>query len=184
MTAGRGIIHSEMPEQEDGQVWGYQLWVNLPQKYKMTEPRYQDIPAEKIPVVEENGRTVKIISGVYDGVEGPAESFIPINYFDVKLEANASFRHPEPMNMNGFIYCYEGEVSVGPEETKVPVGRLAVMGDGDTVELSAGEAGGAFLFLAGERLEEPIARGGPFVMNTKGEVKQAFLDYQNGVLDK
>ena len=184
MTAGRGIIHSEMPEQEDGQVWGYQLWVNLPQKYKMTEPRYQDIPAEKIPVVEENGRMVKIIAGEYDGVEGPAESFFPISYFDVTLEANSSFRHPEPTNMNGFIYCYEGEVSVGPEETKVPVGRLAVMGDGDTVELSAGEAGGAFLFLAGERLEEPIARGGPFVMNTKGEVKQAFLDYQNGVLDK
>ena len=93
MTAGRGIIHSEMPEQEDGQVWGYQLWVNLPQKYKMTEPRYQDIPAEKIPVVEENGRMVKIIAGEYDGVEGPAESFFPISYFDVTLEANSSFRH-------------------------------------------------------------------------------------------
>lgn len=184
MTAGRGIIHSEMPEQEDGEVWGYQLWVNLPKKYKMMEPRYQDIQAEAIPVVVEGGRSIKVIAGKYGDTLGPAEALIAIHYFDVTLGAGLTFTHLMPPAMNGFIYCYTGQVIIGLEKLRVSESQLAVLGKGEVVELWAGENGSGFLFLAGERLDEPVARGGPFVMNTRGEIKQAYLDYQQGVLDK
>jgi len=179
MTAGRGIIHSEMPEKEEGLMWGYQLWVNLPRDKKMMEPGYQDIPREKIPVVSGDGITVKIISGEYDGNRGPAKTQFPIHYFDVALD-KAKIELPAPTEMNACIYVFEGEIKVGDKNLKT--GELGILGEG--TNFNAEGQSGRFLFLAANKLNEPIARGGPFVMNTKAEIDQAFLDYQNGVLDR
>lgn len=182
MTAGRGIIHSEMPEQEDGIMWGYQLWVNLPKTKKMTEPRYQDIPSEKIPVYECEGFSVRVIAGKFEEVSAAAETHIPIHYLDVHLKNGCTFNHALPASFSGFIYGYEGKSIVG--NSKIPENTLAVLDDGNGVSVSGEKSDVKFLLIAGEPLNEPIARGGPFVMNTRGEVLQAFEDYQNGVLDK
>ena len=184
MTAGKGIIHSEMPEVEDGLVWGYQLWLNLPAKDKMIEPRYQDIQPDQIPVIEEEGRWVKVMAGNYNGQEGASETRIPVIYFDVELKAGIDFSQPMPVDMNGFIYLYEGSAQVGPPDhgAAASKGDLVLLGDGDLLTLTAGDAGAGMLVIAGQRLNEPIVRGGPFVMSTEGELRQAFLDYQNGVL--
>jgi len=179
MTAGRGIIHSEMPEKDDGLMWGYQLWINLPSGMKMMEPGYQDIPSEKIPSVEGGGRRVRIIAGEFEGTKGPADTKIPVHYFDVEL-TGTSINIPAPLELNAFVYVFEGVISIG--DKKVKKGELGLLAEG--AEFSVSAEAGRFLFLAAKRLNEPIARGGPFVMNTKEEIDQAFLDYQNGVLDK
>ena len=185
MTAGRGIIHSEMPAMTDGLVWGYQLWLNLPAEHKMTEPRYQDIPPEEIPVVANGGSSVKVIAGEYQGTQGPAKTWIPAHYFDVTLEPAAAFSQPVPESMTAFAYVIDGEARVGPPE-QATVGtplQLLVLAGGDTVQVTAGARGARFLLLAAQRLDEPIARQGPFVMNTMEQVYQAFADYQNGTFD-
>lgn len=186
MTAGRGIIHSEMPAMTDGLVWGYQLWLNLPAEHKMTEPRYQDIPPEEIPVVASGGSSVKVIAGEYQGTQGPAKTWIPAHYLDVTLEPGATFSQPAPESMTAFAYIIAGEARLGPPEQATagtPL-QLLVLDGGDTVQATAGESGARFLLLAAQRLNEPIARQGPFVMNTMEEVYQAFADYQNGTFDK
>ena len=183
MTAGRGVIHSEMPEQEDGLVWGFQLWVNLPKKLKMTEPDYQDIPSENIAEVNEEGVTVRIVTGIYNGTTGPVSAKTGMSYMDVHLESNTVFNHDLVDGWNSFVYVFEGSVKVG-DENEIFVGNLAVLDTEGEVQLSGGHEGGRCLLVAGEPLNEPIARGGPFVMNTRGEVLQAFEDYQNGVFDK
>ena len=182
MTAGRGIIHSEMPEQEDGLMWGYQLWVNLPKKLKMTEPRYQDIPPEDIPVNVDDGFSVRVIAGKFEKISASAETHIPIHYLDVELKNEHGFNHTLPETFSGFIYIYEGDAAVGT--SIIPKNTFAVLDNGNEVSVSAENGDVQFLLIAGEPLNEPIARGGPFVMNTKGEVLRAFEDYQNGVLDK
>ncbi|MDP6789774.1 MAG: pirin family protein [Candidatus Marinimicrobia bacterium] len=182
MTAGRGIIHSEMPEQEDGLMWGYQLWVNLPKKLKMTEPRYQDIPPEDIPVHVDDGFSVRVIAGKFEKISASAETHIPIHYLDVELKNEHGFNHTLPETFSGFIYVYEGDAAVGT--SIIPKNTFAVLDNGNEVSVSAENGDVQFLLIAGEPLNEPIARGGPFVMNTKGEVLRAFEDYQNGVLDK
>ena len=184
MTAGKGIIHSEMPEVEDGLVWGYQLWLNLPAKDKMVDPRYQDIQSDQIPVVEEEGRWVKVMAGNYNGQEGASETRIPVIYFDVQLQPGIDFSQPMPTDMNGFVYLYDGSAQVGPPDQMEAAskGDLVLLGDGDLLALTAGDAGVGMLVIAGQRLNEPIARAGPFVMSTEGELRQAFIDYQNGVL--
>lgn len=182
MTAGRGIIHSEMPEQEDGLMWGYQLWVNLPKKLKMTAPRYQDIPPENIPLYEKDGLQVRVIAGKFADVSAAAETNIEIHYLDVHLVEKSVFEHDLPKTFRGFIYVYEGDAVVG--ETVVSQNTLGVLSDGDKIQISASTGETSFLLIAGEPLNEPIARGGPFVMNTRGEVLKAFEDYDNGVLDK
>lgn len=182
MTAGRGIIHSEMPEQEDGLMWGYQLWVNLPKKLKMTKPRYQDIPQENIPLYEKDGLRVRVIAGKYGDVSAVAETNIEIHYLDVDLRKDSVFEHNLPKSFQGFIYVYEGDAVIG--ETLVKRNTLGVLSEGEKIQISASAGESSFLLIAGEPLNEPIERGGPFVMNTKGEVIQAFADYQNGVLDK
>jgi redox-sensitive bicupin YhaK (pirin superfamily) len=186
MTAGRGIIHSEMPEIEDGLMWGYQLWVNLPAESKMTEPRYQDILPEQIPLVEEPGLRIKVIAGTYTGVEGPAKIWLPIIYFDVELETGAVLKQPMSKSMNGLAYVYDGSLvnDQGDESAVASAGQLMVFGAGDQVEIATGADGAKFLLIAGTRLDEPIVRGGPFVMNTDEQLHQAFIDYQNGVLDR
>jgi quercetin 2,3-dioxygenase len=179
MTAGRGIIHSEMPEQADGLAWGYQLWLNLPAQFKMTEPKYQDIPSEKLPVVERDGIRVKVLAGEYGSAKSPGRSFIPFTYLDVRLDPGAVFRREAPRDQNAFLYVIEGSALAG--DSNVQPGHLGVFGEGDGVEIHpGGEKPLRFLFASAQKLNEPVARGGPFVMNTVGEVKKAFADYQTG----
>ena len=179
MTAGRGVIHSEMPEQVEGTVRGFQLWVNLPKALKMTEPAYQDIPAEDIPQVDLDGTSVRVITGQYCGVSGPASAKTGMLYLDVHLKEDAVFDHTIAEGWNCFLYVYDGLVEIA-DETEIMRGHLAVLGTEGDIRLTGGPEGGKCLLVAGEPLNEPISRGGPFVMNTRGEVLQAFEDYQNG----
>ncbi len=178
MTAGRGIVHSEMPQQDNGLMWGFQLWVNLPAADKMTAPRYQDIPPEKIPEVKSKAARVRVIAGKFAGIEGPVQGIAtePV-YLDVHLDANGSFETPLPSGHNAFVYVYQGEVSC--EGTQLGRGELGVLGAGDRVRFSANEKARAIL-VAGRPLNEPIARYGPFVMNTQDQIRQAVDDYQAG----
>lgn len=191
MTAGRGIIHSEMPQQENGLMWGFQLWVNLPAKDKMTAPRYQDITAEQIPVVEAPGVHVRVIAGEVDTamgsagegkrVTGPVASVAtaPI-VLDIRLAAGASWRVAVPADREGFVYPYEGVVEVvHGNATRLERSHAAVLGEGDAIELRAVEPA-RVLVVAGRPLGEPVARYGPFVMNTREELEQAFRDFERG----
>ncbi|MGH9391405.1 MAG: pirin family protein, partial [Vicinamibacteria bacterium] len=182
MTAGRGIIHSEMPLQEDGLMWGFQLWVNLPARNKMTEPRYQDIPASAIPEVSaEGGVVIRVIAGEAQGVRGPVEGIAtsPL-YLDVLVPAGRTYEHPTTQEHNALAYVYEGAGEVGGE--RVEAGELAVLSrdSEDAVRLTAPDRPMRLLLLAAKPLEEPLARYGPFVMNTRAEIEQAFEDYRRG----
>ncbi|MAG70621.1 MAG: quercetin 2,3-dioxygenase [Acidobacteria bacterium] len=186
MTAGKGIVHSEMPQQESGLLWGFQLWINLPARLKMTAPRYQDIPAEEVPVwTSDTGVRVKVIAGTSKGVAGPVGgiSTAPI-YLDVSVPRGSRFEQEIPEGHNGFCYVFEGEgeFGMGPSESGTPlgVGRLATLGDGDRVAVGAASADVRFLLLAAKPIGEPVARYGPFVMNTRAEIMQAVEDFQNG----
>ncbi|MBC8267677.1 MAG: pirin family protein [Rhodospirillaceae bacterium] len=179
MTAGRGIIHSEMPEQSEGEMSGFQLWVNLPASKKMCEPRYQDIDPEDVPTVSrEDGTEIRVIAGIVDGVEGPVNGIdIEPVYLDVSLPGGGTFQHEVPAVHTSFIYVFEGIVDVAGE----PVGsdHLAILSEGEQISVSS-SMGGRFILLAGRPFGEPIARYGPFVMNTKDEIRQAIDDFQNG----
>lgn len=185
MTAGRGIIHSEMPEQTDGLLWGYQLWVNLPARLKMTPARYQDIPADRIPEVDQEGRRVRVIAGSYGGVAGAAETLTAVTYLDAQLAPRASLAVPLGPERNAFAYVYQGAVE-GRDRADgavtVATGHLAVLDGDGAVALAAGDAGAGLLVIAGEALGEPVARMGPFVMNSRAELLQAADDYRNGRL--
>jgi redox-sensitive bicupin YhaK (pirin superfamily) len=188
MTAGRGIIHSEMPQQEHGRMRGFQLWINLPAAEKMKPPAYRDIQASDLPVVElPDGIRVKVIAGTlqHDGrsTAGPIQGLTtaPL-YFDVELPAGAVFRHPLESAANAFIFPYEGSVAVGVQGSRraVPHRNVGVLSSGDEVEIAAGEGGARFILLAARPLREPIVQYGPFVMNTQDEIRQAIADYQAG----
>lgn len=182
MTAGRGIVHSEMPEQENGLLKGFQLWVNLPAAEKMTPPGYQEFDASQIPEETlEHGGTVTVIAGKTDrGTVGPAHrpSTDPL-YFDVELPSGGSFEQFIPPSHHAAIYTVDGSVQIGEHQNPIPSVTLGVLSDGDHVRVSTDNERVRFLLIAGRRLDEPVARGGPFVMNTKQEVMQAFSDYQN-----
>lgn len=184
MTAGRGIVHSEMPEQEDGLMAGFQLWINLPARDKLTAPRYQEFPAEKIPVLQPaDGVTVKLVAGELGGATGPVQGIATQpQYWDIGLAADTAFTAPVPESHQAFIYVFEGELQAGPAASRHAVqrGQMAVLGQGDHLELQAGGDGARLLLVAGLPLREPVARYGPFVMNTPQEIQQAFIDYQNG----
>ena len=184
MTAGKGVIHSEMPLQKEGLSWGFQLWLNLPAKLKMTEPRYQDIGPERIPVVKREGLEVKVIRGTFEGTAGPGQSHLPMTYLDVKLAPGAAWTQPSPLDHNAFIYPFEGSVQVGTagKEKTMVRGNLAVLGTGTEARAVGGARGGRFLYVAGQPIGEPVARGGPFVMNTPAEIQQAFMDFRMGRL--
>jgi redox-sensitive bicupin YhaK (pirin superfamily) len=185
MTAGRGIIHSEMPEQTDGLIWGYQLWVNLPAKEKMVPPRYQDIPPENIPAAEAEGIRVKVLAGSWNGVKGAAETRWPIEYLDVNLEPGVTFEKTVPEEHNLLAFVYDGALKASSEEGEheIPKHHLGVFTRvGETLSVTAGEAGAGLLLLSGKPIGEPVARMGPFVMNSREELVQAVQDYQNGVL--
>ena len=183
MTAGRGIVHSEMPEQEQGLMRGFQLWVNLPAKDKMTAPQYQEFSAERIPETPAaDGVRVKVIAGRVGEVEGPVKQpATDPTYLDVALDAGASFEHALPTGHNVFAYVYEGTVQL-PGGDVAPKGDLLVFGAGEAVQFSAGGAPVRLILVAGRPLNEPVARYGPFVMNTKEQIMQAFVDYQEGRL--
>ncbi|HEX5755677.1 MAG TPA: pirin family protein [Arenimonas sp.] len=183
MTAGRGIVHSEMPEQEQGLMRGFQLWVNLPAKDKLCTPQYQEFSAERIPVVGlDNHGTAKLIAGRIGDVEGPVrQPATDPTYIDLQLPAGAVFEHALPSGHNAFAYVYEGSAAVGASDaTEVARHQLAVLGTGDIVRIVAGDAGARVILVAGRPLREPVARYGPFVMNTRAELEQAFADYQAG----
>jgi quercetin 2,3-dioxygenase len=180
MTAGRGIVHSEMPEQENGLMWGFQLWVNLPAKDKMTAPRYQDIAPERIPEVDAGGGVrVRVIAGRFGDAQGPVSAVAtdPI-YLDVALPPGAKFDVPLPEGHNAFAFVFEGAATIAGEQ--VGRGELAVLGRGEKVELEAGTDGARLVVIAGRPLNEPVAKYGPFVMNTADEIRQAVYEYQSG----
>ncbi len=182
MTAGRGIVHSEMPEQEDGLMWGFQLWVNLPGSDKMTKPRYQDIAPESIPEVDSGqGVHVRVLAGTLNGIVGPVAAVAtePV-YFDIQLGSNAEFETALPAGHNAFAYVYEGAAQVGTDRKPLARGDLAVLGKGNRFKVAAGAAPTRLIFVAGRPLNEPVARYGPFVMNTREEIMQAFEDFNSG----
>lgn len=183
MTAGRGIVHSEMPEQTEGKMRGFQLWLNLPAKDKMTAPAYQEFGPEKMPVVERTGVNIKVIAGQVGGVTGPVrQPATDPTYLDVRIDAGAEFTLPIPAGHSAFIYVYEGSASVGigREAATISAQELAVLGDGTEVRLEGRAARSRAIVVAGRPLREPVARYGPFVMNTREEIMQAFADYQSG----
>ncbi|MEN5206906.1 pirin family protein [Stenotrophomonas terrae] len=184
MTAGRGLVHSEMPEQESGRMRGFQLWVNLPARDKMTDPRYQEFAAERIPQLSPaQGVSVKVIAGTVDSVSGPIQqpATEPL-YLDVSLSAGSAWTCPLPAGHNAFAYVFEGSAVLGEGEDAraLELQQLAVLGGGSRLQMRAGAQGARLIVLAGRPLREPIARHGPFVMNTREEFMQAFVDYQEG----
>lgn len=181
MTAGRGIVHSEMPEQEDGLMWGFQLWINLPAAEKMTTPRYQDVPPDEIPTVNtDSGASVRVLAGSFDGITGAAQSGAtdPL-YLDVTLTGQDAVSIPVSPDYAALVYVFEGTIDIDGAEP-VRRGQLAILSDGSLITLTAGDAGGRALVLAGRPLNEPIAKYGPFVMNTQAELHQAVADFQAG----
>jgi redox-sensitive bicupin YhaK (pirin superfamily) len=182
MTAGSGLVHSEMPEQEDGLMRGFQLWINLPAKDKMCAPRYQEYAPEKIPVAQPSpGVSVKVIAGEVAGVKGPIGGVATDpTYLDIALEKGAHFVHRLPKEHNAFAYVFEGAAMLGIKE--VEKSQLAVLSQGDIISFTADDAPARLILVAGRPLREPVAKYGPFVMNTPEEIHQAIADYQAGRL--
>ena len=184
MTAGRGVIHSEMPEQEEGLMEGFQLWLNLPAKDKMCAPWYRDIPSAALPEYEKGGVKVRVIAGSSDGLAGAVqrEGTLPL-YLDIHLAPGALFEQALPDLHNAFFYVYRGKLQSGGIE--VPAGRMAIMANdagSDGLRLQALDEPTRVILVAGRPLHEPIAHYGPFVMNTQAELQQAVRDFQNGKL--
>ncbi|MEA3413340.1 MAG: pirin family protein [Pseudomonadota bacterium] len=187
MTAGRGILHSEMPEQQDGLLWGYQLWINLPASEKMSEPRYQEYSPEKVPVERRDGGVeVRVIAGCTGaGSTGPvnAVSTEPV-YMDVFLPEGGVFEETLAATHNAFLHVAEGGLIVDGgapgDSTDVPSGSLAVLGPGERIVIRGRATTTRFLLIAGKPLNEPVARMGPFVMNTRAEILQAYRDFEAG----
>jgi redox-sensitive bicupin YhaK (pirin superfamily) len=189
MTAGRGLVHSEMPEQQEGRMRGFQLWLNLPAREKMTAPKYQEFGPERIPTATPApGVRAKVIAGRIAGVVGPIlQPATDPTYLDLAIEPGATLREPLPVDYAAFLYVYEGTMRVGegPEASTVRAHELAVLGEGAQVQLE-GIAAGAdgqsarAILVAGRPLREPVAKYGPFVMNTREELNQAFMDFQSG----
>ena len=182
MTAGGGIIHSEMPSrrirEEGGRVHGFQIWVNLPANLKMTRPRYQEVPAQKIPqaATADGKARVRVIAGEALGAKAVIDTRTPIVYQDWSLDEGADVTIPVPANLNALVYVFEGSARVGDRE--VADGQLAVLDAGDAVRLIGGK--GRLLLLAGEPLRERVVHYGPFVMNSDDQILQAVRDYQTG----
>jgi len=184
MTAGRGLVHSEMPEQHEGRMRGFQLWVNLPSSEKMTQPQYQEYAPDRIPQLQPaDGVRVKVIAGRVGEVDGPIRqpATDPI-YLDIELAPDATWQYELPEGHNAFAYAFEGEGSVGEgdDARTLSAQHLAVLIGGPRLTLTAGAGGLRLILVAGRPLREPVARYGPFVMNTREQVMQAFVDFQEG----
>lgn len=181
MTAGKGIVHSEMPEQEDGLLKGFQLWVNLPASEKMQAPAYQEFPANEIALERlDNGTEIRVIAGTTNhGTTGPViNNYVNPIYMDISLPEGQIFEQNVGTGDNVFIFVIDGEISIGDSMRKIGRRQMGVLGEGDQIVVTANEDT-RFLLAAARPLNEPVARGGPFVMNTKAEVLQAFDDFQN-----
>lgn len=188
MTAAGGIVHSEMPEQEDGLMSGFQLWINLPRAEKMKPAGYQEFTPDRIPVEErpDQGAALRLVTGKTSrGTEGPVTRISTQPFFaEARLDPGGVFEEPLPRDHTAAAAVYKGAIRLprtGYEQPgEVKAGELAVLGEGDLTRIEAGPEGATFLMLAGRQLREPVAWGGPFVMNTEGEVRQAILDFQQG----
>jgi redox-sensitive bicupin YhaK (pirin superfamily) len=183
MTSGRGILHEEMPRRgPSGNIYGFQLWVNLPAALKMTVPRYQEVNAAAIPVHQKEGARIRLVAGEVDDLSGPVTEIAatPL-YLDVSLASNSNFVHPVPPGHTALAYVFEGSVIFAG--TTVESVRMAVLDDGDQIEAWS-ESGGRFMLIAGAPFHEPIVPYGPFVMNTAEEIQQALLDLRNGTFVK
>lgn len=186
MTAGRGVIHSELPQdallEQGGRMHGFQIWVNLPAKHKMMAPRYQDIPSADLPVATNTDGTVwaKVIAGSTMGVTSGIDTVIPITFIHVVLQPGAVFTHACDPNHNMMVYAFKGAMEMGGRTLED--GQLGILSAGESLTITAAEEGATCLLLGGPPLDEPIARYGPFVMNTRDEIVQAIQDYNNGTL--
>jgi redox-sensitive bicupin YhaK (pirin superfamily) len=191
MTSGSGIMHEEMPRRSElGNVFGFQLWVNLPAARKMSQPRYQEVTAETIPMVEKDGAKIRIVAGEVAGVQGPVTEIAanPV-YMDVELEPGSSFSHPIPSGHTAVAYVFEGEADFGTESDSrgqlVNAVHLIVFGDGDSLQVhTTPDSRARFMLMAGAPFREPIVPYGPFVMNTPAEIQQALDDLRNGTFVK
>jgi redox-sensitive bicupin YhaK (pirin superfamily) len=182
MTAGHGIVHSEMPQQEKGRMWGFQLWVNLPAANKMIHPRYQDIAPARVVETTVDDAAVRLVAGEIDGRRGPVEGIVTApEMLDVELPPRGSMRRALPATHNAFVYVIGGSVEIGAARTSVAAGQLAVLGAGELLALRS-QGGARMLCLAGRPIGEPVARYGPFVMNSEDELRQAIDDYRAGRL--
>jgi quercetin 2,3-dioxygenase len=186
MTAGGGIIHQEMPERQADYLRGLQLWVNLPAREKMRTPRYQDIAAEAIPVVRTKaGAEVRVIAGRYGSAQGPVKDLIiDPGYLDVRVPAGKRFEHEVPAAHTAFAYVTEGGGDFGGAKGTLTGGHLGLFEHGPAVSATAGKDGLRFVLVHGRPLGEPIAWGGPIVMNTQAELDQAFREYRDGTFIK
>jgi redox-sensitive bicupin YhaK (pirin superfamily) len=189
MTAGRGVIHSEMPQQEEGRMRGFQLWINLPAAEKMKPASYRDIPAADIPIAEIDGGKVKVIAGRF--VTGAGDIVGPIQglttapvFYDVELAAGKTFEAELPVTHNAFVYGYEGDMSIGEGsgQDTLSAQSAGVLSAGDCVRITANAEPVRLILLAGKPLNEPVVQHGPFVMNTREQIEQAIRDYQDGSL--
>ena len=181
MKAASGVIHSEMPQQSNGLMRGFQLWINLPANEKMSDPEYQDFGPEKIPVIEANGCRVKVIAGQHQDTRGPIiDPNTEILYFDVALQTGSKFSQPIAPDVTAFVYLFEGDATIG--DTELPWDSLAVLDDGDSVDIRSGASGARFILVAGRPLKEPIVQYGPFVMTSREEIERALHDYSNNRL--
>jgi len=188
MTAARGIIHSEMPQQTAGRMRGFQLWINLPSREKMKPAAYRDIPAREIPIVVlDGGGELRVIAGTFSQpsvtTAGPISglSTEPL-YFDLRLPATGSAVIPIPRGHNAFLYVYEGDAVVGEDARALPFRAAGLLTPGDAVRIEAGQRGAQLLLLAGKPIGEPVVQYGPFVMNSVQEIERAIVDYQSGRL--
>ena len=185
MKTGGGIIHSEMPAMSEGRLHGFQLWINMPAKFKMNKPEYIYIDAKQMQVKKDDEKKIKIIAGKFENVEGPVKdhNIEPI-YFDVELKKDKEFNFKLPLTHNSFIYLIDGEIKIGDRNhDKVNGSTLIILANGEKLNIK-GNTNSKFLLISGKPIGEPIARGGPFVMNTKQEILKAVEDYHNGTFVK
>jgi redox-sensitive bicupin YhaK (pirin superfamily) len=182
MTAGAGVVHSEMPSADlraqGGRLHGFQLWVNLPKADKMMPPRYQEIPSSKIPEAKVPGGTVRVVAGTFGGVSAAIDTRTPIQYLHATLEPEGEVSLPVPEGHEGFAYVYEGGARIGGKT--VPAHHLAVLSGSGELAVAAGEQGARLLFVTGVPLREPVFQYGPFVMTTRDEIVQAVEDFRSG----
>ena len=189
MTSGRGILHEEMPQPHKDEMIGFQLWVNLPARLKMTNPRYQNITSDQIPEIQhDDGVKIRVIAGMVDGVHGPVKEIVAEpTYLDISIPPNGAFSQSIERDHAAFAYVFEGEgifEADDPAGKPIPHPRLVVFGDGDRVTVRASGTGVRFLLVSGKPLNEPIARWGPFVMNTQEEIEQTLQEIKNGTFIK
>ncbi len=181
MKAASGVIHSEMPQQTQGMMRGFQLWVNLPASEKMSEPAYQEFSAENIPVVTTEDYQLKVLIGDFDGQHGPVDDpNTHVQYFDISLKAGKSFTKKLESSLQAFVYVFEGDARIG--DTILPQHSFVVLDSGESFDISATNNQMRFLLVAGQPLKEPIVQYGPFVMTSQEEIQQAFIDFREGNL--